>query len=44
MGATMGILALFNGFAIEAATVWWGVRGYRQFSLFKKQPVIARLQ
>jgi hypothetical protein len=43
MGATMGILALFNGFAVEAATVWWGVRGYKQISLFKKQPVIARL-
>ncbi|MEZ4732415.1 MAG: hypothetical protein R3E79_35335 [Caldilineaceae bacterium] len=39
MGATMGILALFNGFAVEAATVWWGVRGYKQISLLKKQPV-----
>jgi progressive ankylosis protein len=41
MGATMGILALFNGFAIEAATVWWGVRGYRYFALLRKQPTVA---
>jgi hypothetical protein len=26
-GATLGVAALFGGFAVEAATVWWGVRG-----------------
>lgn len=28
-GAAMGIGALLSGFAIEAVTVWWGLRGYR---------------
>ncbi|MEZ4682994.1 MAG: hypothetical protein R2932_53175 [Caldilineaceae bacterium] len=26
-GATLGVIALLNGFFAEAATVWWGVRG-----------------
>ena len=37
-GATFGILALFNGFAIEAVAVWWGVRGYRYLAALKEQP------
>ena len=37
-GATFGILALFNGFAVEAVAVWWGVRGYRYFAALKEQP------
>jgi len=40
-GAIMGITALFNGFAIEAVTVWWGVRGYRYFVALKQQPTVA---
>ncbi len=28
-GATLGVMALLNGFIAEAITVWWGVRGRR---------------
>jgi hypothetical protein len=28
-GATMGIAALLAGFTVEAAVVWWGVRGHQ---------------
>ncbi|MBX3015620.1 MAG: hypothetical protein KF832_29125 [Caldilineaceae bacterium] len=36
-GAILGITALFNGFAIEALAVWWGVRGIRYFARWKAQ-------
>ena len=26
-GATLGVIALLNGFIVETAAVWWGVRG-----------------
>ncbi|MEZ4863573.1 MAG: hypothetical protein R3C14_19795 [Caldilineaceae bacterium] len=41
-GATMGVTALCLGFVVEATTVWWGVRGYRQI-LGWKQPAGARI-
>lgn len=43
-GAILGITALFFGFAIEAATVWWGVRGHRLVSAVRESPPVARLQ
>ncbi len=43
-GATMGIAALFSGFAMEAVTVWWGLRGYRYVLGLKAQPTAPRVQ
>jgi len=43
-GAIMGITALFNGFAVEALAVWWGVRGYRCFWALKGQPTAVRIR
>lgn len=39
-GATLGIAALLSGFGLEAAVVWWGVRG-RQW-LFRRDKSPAR--
>jgi len=35
-GATRGVAALLCGFVLEAAVVWWGVRGWSEFKIKRR--------
>jgi hypothetical protein len=41
-GATLGVIALLNGFIAETVAVWWGVRGYRLIAQTGRQPAFGK--